>query len=112
MNLFGRAFNCFAIFLSVTIDTDPFDIISGDKGMADNENLKSTAASFHNFLITVGVIGCLITIIIAGIMLTKSDPKKRQEAKENLLFKFIMIIIIFSFAWIAGLVLKITSGLA
>lgn len=110
MSLLDKVIINAIVMLSLDIDTDPFKLINGkNNGIADNKQLKGTASSFYGLLSVVGIIGIILSIIICGILIySKKDAKKRQEAKEQLLFKFIIAILIFSFSWIIGVVLKIT----
>ncbi len=99
-------------FLSFSIESDnpwdylaPTDIVSK---MADN--LKTNGSMWSSLYVTlryVGLAGAIITLAIAFAKLASAGPEKRNEIKDTIFKKFIIIFLLFSGAFILGSILGV-----
>lgn len=93
------------------IDTNPFNYVSGNK-ISKDEEITGTAASWYKLMKTLGVIGLVIAIIVCGcILVLTKDSRKRNEAKNNLIFKICIFVLIIAFVWFIGSIAKIVFSL-
>ena len=90
----------FMITKIILLSTDPFFYLD-DTSISNSVEIRDTGKSFYSLIKTLSLAGLLITgVIAAAIYASTKDARKRGESKEKLLFKFFIIIVVFSFAWI------------
>lgn len=94
-------------------DTDPFTILKKGNTITDDTNITKTVASGYRALLSIGIIGILVSLIIGAIILMYSrNPNNLEEAKKNLFVKIGIGILIFAFIFIVETVFDITSVFA
>lgn len=96
---------------TINENTHPLDDILISNKLSSDSNLRGAAASFYRLMSVIGITGIALSITICGIALYRKDARKRQEAKSKLMIKCIIAIAIFGFAWLAGVILNITTSL-
>lgn len=94
------------IILTINANTDPFSLLGSNKVSNDN-NIRNTFASFFRFLMAIGIIGIIISIIISGIKISSKNSNTREEGKKLLQTKAIIAITIFSFVALMGMIFEI-----
>lgn len=99
------------LLATISENTHPLDDILVSNKLSSDANIRGTAASFYKLFEVIGIIGIVLSIMICGIAFYRKDARKRQEAKSNLMIKFIIAIAIFGFAWLVGVILNITTSL-
>ncbi len=94
------------------MESDPWVILKN--GLAEfnafgAEKTASVARSVFALLRMVGLIGCAITMIIAIIRFSSSNPHSRAEAKSLFTKKMLLVFFIFTAAYFFGYILGIIS---
>lgn len=91
--------------VTISKKTKPLNLLK-DNGITTNENIVGIGQSLSGLLMLIGATGATITIMICAIefMVSKKNPEKLNEFKENLMFKFMLVILLFSFAFLCGVV--------
>ena len=91
------------------MDKNPFSYLA-EFGQSGNEAVRGTAASAYQLFMTVGAIGLLITLILAGIKLSFGGASKRAEALDDMKWKILTAVILFSMTMIVSWILNITGS--
>lgn len=101
----------FMLLLDNPKETNPFSLYK--KGyITENEDLRATSVSFYEFMMVVGVLGLVITIVICGIRLALShNSKKAEQIKDILTGKVWIALGLFSFVAVVGLIFDIINSI-
>lgn len=89
----------------LAIETNPWVILGGKDDSANkaNEVTKGTVASLWKLLKNVGLVGAILSILILAVVLgVTKNSEKRQQAKEGIVKKLIVVVLISGFATIIG----------
>lgn len=92
------------------METNPFNYL--EFGISNNAALRATVNSGYNLLMTIGVIGLLLTFILIGIKLMSSNPGKRAEALDDMKWKALIAIILFSIPTLIGTIMRVVASFA
>lgn len=98
--------------LSLRINSDnPWDYLTPDS-LASNiaDNIKMNGGFWSSLYVTlryIGLAGAIITLAIAFAKLASAGPEKRNEIKDTIFKKFLIIFFLFSAAFILGSVLGV-----
>lgn len=91
---------------------DPFDFLGFSlNSYSSDENIVGTTQSMYDLLITVGVLGVLFSLCFIGLKLSFARPGKRAEALEELKWKALTAIALFSAPFLIGVVMKVVASL-
>ena len=92
------------------MDKDPFSYLE----FAQNTDgaMRGTIASAYQLLMAVGVVGLIVTFVIIGVTLAASGPAKRAEALQEMKWKVILAVILFSMTTVLSWVLRIAGTFA
>ena len=90
------------------MNKDPFSYIN--KGISGNSAVTGTVNSAYSLMMAIGVVGILITIVLTGIKLMSSKPQKRAEALDELKWKAIIAIMLFSMPLLIGVIIKFATA--
>lgn len=90
------------------MDKNPFNYLTfGESG---NEAIRGTAASAYQLFMSIGAIGLLITLIVIGIKLSFGGASKRAEALDDMKWKVLTAVVLFSMTMIVSWILNIASS--
>ena len=92
------------------METNPFNYL--EFCISNNAALRATVNSGYNLLMTIGVIGLLLTFILIGIKLMSSNPGKRAEALDDMKWKALIAIILFSIPTVIGTIMRVVASFA
>lgn len=93
--------------------TDPFDYLGFSAGSAtDNAVIQGTFASAYHLLLTIGIVGLVVTISFIGIKIAAAPPQKRIEALQELLAKCLIAIALFSVTTIIAVIMQVAEAIA
>lgn len=90
------------------MNKDPFSYYKF--GFTDNPAMRGTVNSSYSLFMTIGVVGILLTLITVGIRIMSSNPSKRAEALEEIKWKALIAIVIFSMPIIISTILNFVSA--
>lgn len=90
------------------MDKDPFDFYRF--GFSNNAVIRGTVNSGYKLMLTIGIVGILVTLILAGIKLMSSNHQQRAEALEDIKWKVIVSVILFSIPTIIGLMMSLAGS--
>lgn len=71
----------------------------------------STFRSLYDLMMTIGVSGVAITLVIALIQLGRKDSRKREEAKGAIFMKLLVLFLMFHAVGWLGWLLKVSQSL-
>ncbi len=95
------------------VDTDVWNHLGSGVRPAGGAT-QNIAADIFNVLGTIGAFSSVVCImVLVGIWLLRaSDPQKSAELKEQVIWKFVVILLISSAAWIINLIWNavVTTG--
>jgi len=86
---------------------DPFSYYNFD--ITSNPAMRGTVSSLYSLLITIGVVGILITLIVTALKLMSYNANQRIEALNDLKWKIITSLAIFCMPAMIGTIMKIVS---
>lgn len=89
---------------------NPFDYLNLANGLIQSNEMRGTAGSSYQLFISIGVVGLLVTLMIIGITLTFSSPAKRAEALDELKWKALIAIVLFSMTTLVSWALNLASS--
>lgn len=91
--------------VTISKKTKPLNLLK-DNGITTNENIVEIGQSLSGLLMLVGATGATITLMICAIefMVTRNNPEKLNEFKEIVMFKFMLVVLLFSFTFLCGVV--------
>ena len=92
------------------MNKDPFSYFRFE--VSNNAAVRGTVNSMHNLFMAIGVIGLLITFLLIGIKLMSSNPAKRAEALDEMKWKALIAIVLFSMTTVISSILNIVSAFA
>lgn len=94
-----------------SIEKNPFSYIK-QNDLTTDSTLRETAVSFYELLMSIGIIGIMCTIIICSIkIMFPKHGQTKADAKNHLLVKCAISIMIFAFTFIIGLANAIAKSL-
>lgn len=76
------------------------------------EAVEQTGASFYSFVISIGIVGLIASIVITGISLSGKNANRREESKDRFLWIAVAAIVIFGSMTILGILSSIGNSLA
>ena len=86
---------------------DPFDYYRF--GFTDDAAIRGTVNSGYRLFIVIGLLGILLTLLIAGMSVMSSSPQKRMEALDDIKWKAIIAILLFSLPTHIGFIMGMTA---
>lgn len=99
------------------MSTNPWDYLgsvsAADAGIAGTGDNAAGAfiASGYRLLQWIGILGCIVTMIIAIIRFTSSNANARAEAKGMFSKKLVLVFFLFTGAYCFGYVWGLFAGL-
>lgn len=90
------------------MNMNPFQYL--EFGQSENAAIKGTAASAYQLFMAIGIIGLLITLILIGVKLSLGGAAKRAEAIDEMKWKALTAIVLFSMTTIVSWVLRIAGS--
>lgn len=93
-------------------EISPWDILE-DKSITDVSAMQNMSASYYRLMIALGAVGVLTSLMVIGIkvMWAKSSQSRRAR-KEELMFKVLIGIAIFSYLSLIGMLYGAVTKLA
>lgn len=90
----------------------PWDILK-DKSITEVTAMRQMSASYYRLMVALGAVGILASLMAIGLKLMwAKSPQGRRARKEELLFKIIGGIAIFSYVSLIGMLYKAAIKLA
>ncbi len=81
----------------------PWDILA-DKSITEVATVRQMSASYYRLMIALGAVGILTSLMVIGLKLMWArNPQSRRAGKEELMFKVISGIGIFSYVALMGM---------
>lgn len=90
------------------MNKDPFSYFRF--GFTENEAMRGTVNSSYSLFLTIGILGILLTIIIAGRKLMSMNKSARTEALEELKWKAVIAIVLFCIPTVIGIILSFSAS--
>lgn len=75
------------------------------------ENVKGAGTSFYQLILTIGVIGLILSILVAGMGFLRQNANKREESKTGLIYIALGGIVIFGAMTILGILQTIGTNI-
>ena len=114
LNSFVYALSIFKnrVAILADVNTQPFHYLKlgANGGITSNANIKGTAASSYQLFLAIGVVGLLVTIIVAALKLASSPASKRAEVWEEMQVKVIIGIVLFSIPTIISFMMRFATA--
>ena len=96
------------VFLS---EDDPWTYLSPSRlsqQLLENAQMNGSLwSSVYVTLQLIGLVGVILTLLITFARLAIAGPEKRNELKETILKKFVIMFLLFSAAFILGTILGV-----
>lgn len=90
------------------MNKDPFSYYRF--GFTESSAIRGTVNSGYRLAITIGILGILLTLMISGIVLMSASPQKRVEVFEDIKWKVIVMIALFSIPTIVGVIMGVVNS--
>lgn len=95
------------------MNIDPFSYLEfGANSLSSDANMRGTVASAFQLLLALGIIGLMVTVIIAAIRIAFAPPAKRAEALSDIGTKVIVGICLFGATTIISTIYYIVTNFA
>lgn len=93
-------------------DIDPWDYL-GDTSITDITAIRDFASSAAGLLVTVGIIGIVFSIfyMIIRLLFSQNSARLKSEIKEEVIFKSVIAIMLFSIPFWLGVVKMVSDFL-
>lgn len=89
---------------------DPFAYLDFSEGVTKNAAIRGTAGSSYQLFMAIGIVGILVALLIIGITLAFSSPAKRADALNELKWKVVVAVALFSMTTLASWVIGVTAS--
>lgn len=90
----------------------PWDILK-DKGITEVAAMRQMSASYYRLMVALGAVGILTSLMAVGLKLMWSkSPQSRRAGKEELLFKVVGGVAVFSYVALIGMLYNAAVKLA
>lgn len=111
-NWIGNILGVFHTAQKDIVKTSPWDILK-DKNITEVTAMRQMSASYYRLMIALGAVGVLASLMVIGLKLMwAKNPQSRRDRKEELLFKVVSGIAIFSYVSLLGMLYKAVVKLA
>ena len=94
------------------MDKDPWSYLGDGLKQSTDPAIQGTVGSAYKFLMTVGTLGVLVTLVIVGVKIAMAPPAKRADAFSELFWKAVIAIILFSMTAIIPWLLRAADSIA
>lgn len=94
------------------MDKDPWSYLGDGLKQSADPAIQGTVGSAYKFLMTFGTLGVICTLIFVGVKIAMASPAKRAEAFEELFWKAVIAIVLFSMTAFIPWLLRAADSIA
>lgn len=90
----------------------PWNILK-DRSIADVPAMQQMSASYYHLMVAMGAVGLLASLMIIAIkIMWAKNPQSRNSCKDELMFKVLVGIAVFSYVTLIGMLYGAVNKLA
>ena len=95
------------------MSSDPFDILRNIQILSNQgigREINGTLTEVYLLFLSIEMIGLLVSLVVCGVKLALwNRPATREEVKQELIWKSILAVILFSFTFFASIAYNLSK---